>query len=196
MWGWIMDRCAECESTFFEGQERKVTDDGAFCLPCFERLTHELESALADQGRDINYSMAVVGGLGGAALGVLVWWGFTVVTSIAFGLIAIAIGFGNGHGVMRLSGGKRHLNLQLISVAISTVGFAYASYLVNRTFFLRAYAEQGEELILPWVPGLELFIDVVSANFGIMDVVFLAIVVWEAWKIPAPVKIVTGSQDG
>jgi hypothetical protein len=191
-----MDRCAECETTFFEGQERKETDDGAFCLPCFERLTHELEAALADQGRDINYSMAVAGGLGGAALGVLVWWGFTVVTGIAFGLIAIAIGFATGHGVMRLSGGKRHLNLQLISVAISIVGFAYATYLVNRTFIVRAFAEEGQEAILPWLPGLEMFYNVVSAGFGIMDFVFLAIVIWEAWKIPAPVQIATGSPDG
>ena len=119
-----------------------------------------------------------------------------MVTEISFGLIAVAIGFATGHGVMRLSGGKRHLNLQLISVAISIVGFAYATYLVNRTFIVRAFAEEGQEAIVPWVPGLELFYNVVAAGFGIMNFVFLAIVIWEAWKIPAPVQIATGSQDG
>jgi hypothetical protein len=182
-------QCAECGTTLAEGQDRQETDGGTFCRSCFERLTHELQQALEAQGRDINYPLALIGGVAGAALGTLVWWGFTVVTQIAFGLVAVAIGFAVGKGVTMLSGGKRHQNLQVMSVVISILGFGYASYLVNRTFIQRAFAEQGQELVLPFVPSPELFVNVVSAGFGIMDIVFLAIVVWEAWKIPAPVSL-------
>jgi hypothetical protein len=186
-------RCAECGTTLFEGQDRQVTDDGTFCRPCFDRLTYELERALGEQGRDINYPMAVVGGLAGAAVGVAAWWGFTVLTNIAFGLVAVVIGFATGKGVAMLSGGKRHVNLQVLSVAISIAGFAYASYLVNRTFLQRAFTEQGQQVVLPWLPDPGLFFNVVSPGFGVMDVVFLAIVVWEAWKIPAPIRIASPS---
>jgi hypothetical protein len=88
-----------------------------------------------------------------------------------------------------LSGGKRHLNLQILSVVIALVGFAYATYLVNRTFIERALVEEGQQMALPWLPSPELFMNVVRLDFGIMDVVFLAIVAWEAWKIPAPVAL-------
>ena len=176
--------CAECGTPLAEGQERQEADGKTFCRSCFERLTHELGRALEQQGQDINYGMALLGGLGGAALGVLAWWGFTVVTSIAFGLVAVVIGIAVGKGVTMLAGGKRHLNLQILSVVIALVGFAYATYLVNRTFI-----ERGEQIVLPWIPPLGLFFEVVRLDFGIMDVVFLAIVAWEAWKIPAPVML-------
>ncbi len=183
------DVCSECGSRFFEGQDREETDDAVFCRPCFERLSRELHQVLAGQGEDINYPMALIGGVGGAALGVLLWWGFTVVTSIAFGLVAVGIGFAAGKGVTMLAGHKRHRNLQVMAAAISIVGFGYASYLVNRTFFMRAFADRGESLVLPWLPTPELFLDVVSASFGLMDLVFLAIVVYQAWKIPTPIGL-------
>lgn len=181
--------CAECGTTLVEGQDRETTDDATFCRPCFEALTAQLSRAVAQQSVDINYAMAIAGGVGGAAAGVLVWWGFTVVTGIAFGLVAIVIGFAVGHGVVFFSGGKRGAGLQAISVAIGIAGFVYASYLVNRTFIARAYAERGQEVVLPWLPEPGLLVQVVQAGFGVMDLVFLAIVVWEAWKIPAPMRI-------
>ena len=182
-------RCSECNSTLTEGQDRETTEDAVFCRPCFNNLTAQLHQAAAEQGQNINYSMAVAGGLAGAAIGVLVWWGFTVVTNISFGLVAVVIGFAVGKGVVMFSGHKRSQGLQITSVIISTLGFVYASYLVNRTFVLNALAERGEEVVLPWIPGPEILFKVLQLNFGFMNVVFLAIVIYEAWKIPAPFRI-------
>ena len=84
-------RCSECNSALTEGQDRETTEDAVFCRPCFNNLTAQLQQAVAQQGQDINYPMAAVGGLAGAAVGVLVWWGFTVVTNISFGLVAVVI---------------------------------------------------------------------------------------------------------
>lgn len=185
-------RCAQCNTVLVEGRDREVTDDGTFCRPCFNNLTAQLQQALADQGRDVNYAMALVGGLAGGALGTLAWWGFTVLTNIAFGLVAVIIGIAVGRGVFMLSGYKRHLNLQIMAVVISILSFAYASYLVNRTFIHRAFAEDGTPIVLPLLPDPTLFFRVIQAGFGLFDIIFLAIVVWEAWKIPAPVRLASG----
>lgn len=55
-------RCAECGTTLAQGQDHEVTDDGTFCRPCFDNLTAQLRQALAAQGQEINYPMALVGG--------------------------------------------------------------------------------------------------------------------------------------
>lgn len=185
-------RCAECGTVLQEGQDREVTEGGVFCRPCFEGLTAQLRQVLDAQGQDVDYGKAVAGGLAGAALGVLAWWGFTVLTHIAFGLVAVVIGVAVGKGVVMGSGNRRHRNLQVLSAAISAAGFVYASYLVNRSFIHKAYAERGEPITLPLLPPPELFFRVVAAGFGVMDLVFLAIVLYEAWKIPAPVEIPVG----
>lgn len=182
-------RCAECDRLLAEGEDRVATDEAVFCRTCYDVLTAQLEQVVAAQGEGINYPMAVAGGLAGAAVGILVWWGFTVLTSIAFGLVAIVIGFTVGKGITLLSGGKRHLNLQFLSAFISLLAFFYASYLVNRTFVQRAYAEQGEEILLPLVPEPALAVEIIGLDFGIMDLVFLAIVVFQAWQMPAPLKL-------
>ncbi len=184
-------RCAECGTQLSAGQDRETTGDSVFCRPCFNNLTAQLQQAVATQGQDINYGMAVVGGLAGAAVGVLVWWGFTVVTNVAFGLVAVVIGFAVGKGVLMFSGNKRSQGLQITSAVIATLGFFYASYLVTRSFLLKALAEEGRELVLPLIPTPGMLFTVIQMGFGFMDVVFLAIVVYQAWKMPAPMRIGT-----
>jgi hypothetical protein len=88
-----------------------------------------------------------------------------------------------------MTGGKRHLNLQIMAVVISALSFFYASYLVNRTFIQRAYLEQGEELVLPLLPAPGLLVEVVGLDFGMFKIVFLGIVLFQAWKMPAPIPL-------
>lgn len=179
--------CAECNTYLSEGQDRVVTADATFCRSCFENLSAQVRYVVDAQGQGIDYQRAVLGAVLGGAVGVLVWWGFTVMTKVSFGLVAIVIGIAVGKGILRMTGGKRHRNLQIISVIVATISFAYASYLVNRTFILQAYAEQG--LRLPLAPDLQTLFAVVRAGFGVIDLVFLAIVVYQAWKIPAPFEL-------
>ncbi len=181
--------CAECGKPIVAGQDHERTDGGVFCRECFDRLTAELQRAAAALGQDVNWSLAAAGGLLGGAAGVLLWWGFTVVTGIAFGLVAVVIGFGVGKGVVMLCGGKRHSGLQVLSAIIAVIAFFYASYLVDRSLIVHAMAAQGSTVALPWLPGPALFVNVVKLGFDLMDLVFLAIVLYEAWKIPAPVRL-------
>jgi hypothetical protein len=180
--------CAECGRTIPPG-EGIPTETKTFCQPCFEKLQAVLVSAVEQQSQDINYAGAIAGGILGGVIGALVWWGFTVVTHIAFGLVAVLIGIAVGKGVVMLSGGKRAVSLQVISVVIAIICFALASYWVNRSLVLQAWGEQGLEWTLPFIPNPTLLVEIVRLDFGLWDVIFLAIVVWESWKIPKPISL-------
>ncbi len=184
--------CLQCESVIPPGTPRHTTEDGAVCASCLEAIKSQVQATLDEQGRDINWVNALLGGLLGGSLGVLVWWGLTVLTDRAFGLVAIVIGFLVGKGIVLLTGGKRARGLQILSVLIAAVAYGYASYLVNRTFLLRLAAEDPDLSLmvgLPLVPDPGLLVDVVGLDFGFMDALFLAIVVWQAWRQPAPVLL-------
>lgn len=59
----------------------------------------------------------------------------------------------------------------------------------ERTFIQQALAKEGKESVLPFLPAPSLFYGVVSINFDAFSLLFLSIVLWEAWKLPAPVKL-------
>src|SRR5213083_213742 len=121
------------------------------------------------------YPSGAIGAVLGGIAGALLWWGFTVVTHISFGLVAVAIGFLVGQGAVRFAGGKRSRGLQVLAVGVAFASFAVATYLVNMTFFNQAAAHQGaaQRISFPPTSATMLFV-VLSAGFGLMDVVFLA----------------------
>jgi hypothetical protein len=58
------------------------------------------------------------------------------------------------------------------------------------TFVNKAMAERGDPFRAGFPPqSFDLFWRVVTVGFGAMDFVFLAIVVYEAWKIPKPIAL-------
>jgi hypothetical protein len=181
--------CARCEKPLTE-TDRVLAGDRAFCRSCYEVLRYELRQAVARMSQDINYPRATLGAVLGGAAGALAWWGFTVLTQIGFGLIAVVIGFLAGHGAVRFAGGKRSAGLQAIAIAAGALSFLVATYLVNMTFVNQMLQERGEGWRVPFPPNsLETFYRIVALNFGVMKLVFLAIVVYEAWVIPRPPKL-------
>lgn len=161
-----------------------------FCRSCYAELRAHLDAAVQAMSSNVNYVNAAIGAVLGGAAGVLLWWAFTVVTKISLGLVAIAIGFAVGWSTVRFAGGKRSGGLQIVSVTVAALSYLVATYLVNMTFINRALAEQGESSRIAFPPqNVVLLGNVLKANFGVMDVVFLAIVVYEAWKIPRPIRL-------
>ena len=181
--------CARCDKPLNDS-DRVLAGDRAFCRSCYEVLRFELRQALARLSQDINYPLATLGAVLGGVAGALAWWGFTVLTHIGFGLIAVVIGFLAGHGAVRFAGGKRSAGLQAIAIAAGALSFLVATYLVNMTFVNQMLQERGEAWRVPFPPdSLETFYRLVALNFGVMKLVFLAIVVYEAWVIPRPPKL-------
>lgn len=178
--------CAQCGRTLAAG-DGVAAGDRTFCRGCYETLAEELRRGIAAMTTDVNYPLALVGAVLGGALGVGFWWGVTVLTNVAFGLVAIAIGWLVGQGAVRFAGGKRSRGLQALSVGVSLAAFAVASYLVNMTFINAELARRGDTWRVPFPPeDLGTFVGVVALGFGIMDLVFLAILLWQAWTIPRP----------
>lgn len=187
------ETCAQC-GRILTPEDRVAAGDRVFCRACYASLRAELEQAIGAMSSDINYLNATVGAVLGGTVGALLWWGITVATSMSFGLVAIAIGFLAGFGAVKFAGGKRSGGLQAIAITVSLVSYAIATYLVNMTFVNRALAAQGETFRLAFPPqNPELFLKAVMLDFGLMDGVFLAIVIWEAWKIPRPLSLPPGA---
>ncbi|PYN89073.1 MAG: hypothetical protein DMD87_07825 [Candidatus Rokuibacteriota bacterium] len=182
-------RCGRCQAALNES-ERVTAGDRVFCRTCYDILKLQLRTGVAAMSQDINYPMAAVGALLGGIVGALAWWGVTVLTKIGFGLVAVVIGLLVGHGTLRFAGGKRSVGLQIMAVAVGTLSFLVAVYLVNMTFINELLAQRGDTLRVSFPPkGLAMFYNVIAANFGIMKLVFLAIIMYEAWFIPRPIKL-------
>ena len=183
------ETCAQCGKTL-SPDDRISAGDRVFCRSCYASLRAELEQAVTARSTNINYVNATVGAVLGGIVGVMVWWGFTVVTHIAFGLIAVAIGFLVGQGAVRFAGGKHSRGLQILSVLVALGSYLCATYLVNMSFINKAFAEKGDAFRVGFPPqNLDLFIKVLKVGFGLMDFVFLAIVIYQAWKIPSPPRL-------
>jgi hypothetical protein len=185
----LEEHCAQC-GKHITADDRVAAGGKVFCRACYDSLRAQLESAVQAMSSGINYPNAALGAILGGAAGVLAWWGFTVATKMALGLFAVGIGFGVGWGVLKFSGGKRSGGLQALSVTVATVSYCLATYLVNMTFINRALAEQGNAFRVAFPPqSLAMLYKVISTGFGAMDFVFLAIVIYEAWKIPRPIAL-------
>lgn len=184
-----VETCAQC-SKLLTPADAVAAGGRVFCRACYASLRAELEAAVAAMSAEVNYPLAAVGAVAGGVAGALAWWGFTVLTHIAFGLFAVAIGFLVGHGAVRAAGGKRSRGLQALSVVVSLLSYLGATYLVNMTFINKAIAAQGDAFRVGFPPqSLDLLMRVVAVDFGVMDLVFLAIAVYEAWKIPRPIAL-------
>lgn len=184
-----LDTCARC-STRLAPEDRVLAGGKAFCRTCYAALRDELTRGLAAMSENINWPMATLGAVLGGAAGAIAWWGFTVVTHLSFGLVAVVIGLLTALGGVRFAGDKRSHGLQALAIGVSVASFAVANYLVNMSRLNRALSEQGDPRRLGFPPAsLDQFARVAGMGFGIMDVVFLAIVIYEAWKISAPVRL-------
>ncbi len=183
--------CDQCQIAIAGGEEIR-TDNAVFCPRCFDEIKRVLNDSLAEQSQNINYLGAAAGGLLGGMIAALIWWGFVTVTNIQFGLVAVIIGWAAGKGVVIMSGHKRSQSLQLMAVGLTLVSYGLATYWVSRTFIHQYIAENDLVWTLPLFPPPGLFLDVVSTGFQIFDVIFLAIALWQAWKMPAPFVLKPG----
>lgn len=184
------ETCARCGKTLSPG-DRVEAGGKLFCASCYEALRAVVENATQAMTQDVPYAKALVGALLGGAAGTLLWWGFTAATKISFGLVAVAIGFLVGQGTVRFAGHKRSHGLQWLAIVVTLVSFVVATYLVNMTFANAALAAAGDPRRLGFPPpSLDMFVRILKAGFRWMDLVFLAIALYEAWKIPRPPRII------
>jgi hypothetical protein len=127
---------------------------------------------------------AVLGGAIGAALATAIWYGVVAATSWQVGLIAIAVGFVVGQGVVFGANGRGSVLFIPVSLAFTLVALVASEYLIAVHFVNQAAVEIG-------VPASELLalfspVDLVriSLEEEPITLLFWAIAGYEAFVIP------------
>jgi hypothetical protein len=153
----------------------------------------EQVAAYTPEEKPPSVSGAILGGLGGAMLGAIAWWGIIRATGYELGLIAIGVGVLAGLGVLKFGG--RGQSMQIIGGACALVGI-----FVGRILFYFFGFEDAviDELVKQGVSldearaameiaksegalSLTMFI---KESSSAMDIVMLAIGLFEGWRIP------------
>jgi hypothetical protein len=139
-------------------------------------------------------SGAIVGGLAGAFLGAVVWWGLIRVTNYELGLVAVGVGVLAGLGVVR--GGGRSPTNQIIGAACGMFGILLGRALFYYFGFDEAVAA---ELAKQQKISLDMARDVVKLahekgelslsffmkeSFEVIQLVFYGIGMYEGYRIP------------
>ncbi len=178
--------CLECDRPLAANEDCETTHNGVFCRACFSRLAAQLNALVRRRAENINYPAALLGALAGAALGIAVWWGFSVLTHIQFGLVAVVIGMAVAKGMLAATGGRRSRALTLMGLAVSAGAYFYAYYLVARSFLIETYPQFAGALAV-W-PHPAVFMEVMVDSLNGFAPIFLAVVLWQTWYATKPKK--------
>ena len=131
----------------------------------------------------------VIGGAIGAVLATALWYGVVAITNWQVGIVAIAVGFIVGQGVVLGAGRNPSIALVPISVAFTLVALVVSEYLIARHFLGIAAAEISAETGVSIAEVEAVF----SSPFELIrfslesepiTLLFWAIAGWEAFVIP------------
>ena len=131
----------------------------------------------------------VIGGAIGAVLATALWYGVVAITNWQVGIIAVAVGFIVGQGVVFGAGRHPSIALVPISVAFTLVSLVVSEYLIARHFLGIAAAEISAEFGVTIAEVEAEFaspIDLLrfSLESEPITLLFWAIAGWEAFIIP------------
>jgi len=146
-------------------------------------LTGTPRPAPASPAGPINLVGGLIGGVAGAMIATLVWFGFVALTRFEVGLVAIAVGAVVGYGVVLGAGGRASFALIPISLVLTLAALLASEYLI----VLRI----GNEVAAQYGVTLDSAIStdpVTLISLGIrgdpLSLVFWAIAMFEAFVIP------------
>lgn len=169
--------CAACAIT---------VNDAPTCDGCYLLLRDEV----ANQTPKLStLPPAIAGGFVGAALGGLAWAIIAMVTRLEVGYVAIAIGWIAGQGVVLGSGSARGRGLQCIAALSSALGLVFGRYFSYAWEVVEhVKATSGEVLSYFDYRIVDSMLENFTGFFGVWDVLWLALGLSVAWKLPAPKK--------
>ena len=136
----------------------------------------------------------VIGGAIGAVLATALWYGVVAITNWQVGIVAVAVGFVVGQGVVFGAGRHPSIALVPISVAFTLVALVVSEYLIANHFYGVAIAEIAAEMGLSsrkspgCRPGAPPTNPIELIRFSLesepITLLFWAIAGWEAFVIP------------
>jgi hypothetical protein len=140
----------------------------------------EHEDAFEQAQPPQNFGLAIVAGLAAAMVGAVLWALFVYLTNYQLGLVAIAVGALVGYAV-RTAGHGIEPRFGFLGGVCAALGWALGTILCDLAFV----AKEVDRPILTVIANLGVgqTMSLAFQNAGAMDILFLAIAVWEGYKL-------------
>ena len=145
-----------------------------------------IEQARAQQ----NFPLAVIAGICAALIGAALWAVVTVTTEYKLGLMALAVGYMAGQAI-RLAGQGMDAKFGYLGAACGFLGCAAGDVLSNIVFFAHAKSLSFAQTLNILTP--DLLMALAKAAFDPMDLLFLAIGVYEGYKFAFKYRIASAA---
>jgi hypothetical protein len=128
----------------------------------------------------------LIGGISGAMIATLLWFGFVVLTHFQVGLIAVAVGAIVGYGVILGAGGRASFSLIPISLVLALMALVVSEYLIDIRLVNDELVQLGSGVTIPLVNDPADMADLVVAGIEAdpLTLVFWGIALFEAFVIP------------
>lgn len=169
--------CARCAAPI--ASSYYTFDGDVLCHVCRARIETELRAG-SPAGR---FAAAVVLGAVAAALGAAVWLAVTRLTGYEIGLIAIAVGFLVGSGVLLGSRQRGGVPYQLLAVVLTYTAIC-ATYVPD---VLDAMREGGGEIAgapaLAFAMGIAWALPFLAGFQNVIGILIIGFALWQAWTM-------------
>lgn len=131
----------------------------------------------------------IAGGLAAALVGGIVWGLIVAQTEYEIGIAAWGIGFLAGTAVVLFSRGRKGPPLQIVAVVASLLGIVLGKYIAFAYFLKEGVrdefgAEAAGEVSYFSSDVVRLFFENLGSVFGGFDLLWAALAVFTAWRIP------------
>lgn len=114
------EACRVCSQPI-TGVYYRAKNDAKLCGGCVERLKSQIP-----QDSHAAFVRAVLFGLGGSLVGLVLYAGFTIVTGIEIGFVSLAVGWLVGKAMMMGSGGAGGRRYQIVAVLLTYAAVSLA----------------------------------------------------------------------
>lgn len=155
-----------------------MTDSAANDAPPAPELSYDEELAQARARQ--NFALAVPAGLAAAVVGATLWAVFVYATGTELGLIAVAVGALVGLAIRKIGNGI-DIQFAILGAVCAAFGWALGMILCDLAFLAK---EAGRPFLdVASTLGIGDSISLMFQAGSPMDLLFLAIAVWEGWKL-------------
>lgn len=145
--------------------------------PEFETMSHD--EAIARLRAQQNFPLAIAAGLAAAVVGAVLWAVVVYVTNYSTGLMAIVVGALVGYAV-RTAGKGVDQQFGILGAVLAALGWALGTALAD--IAMVAKEGQVDATALAGQLGVSGTAELFMAAADPMDLLFLAIAVWEGYK--------------
>ena len=143
-----------------------------------------MKAARHQQFTSASWQPAIVGGLGAAIIGGIIWSLIMIYTGYEAGLVAWGLGWFTGWAVVKLTGGKKGIQAQAVAVICSLIGIFLGKYISFYHFLSTQQGEtSGAEISFFSMALLQQFFEHIKGLVQPLDLLFFGAAVYTAWTL-------------